>query len=249
MKKIITFIGTGLLALSLASCSVNQPLENLAPTPSPVETVVEVNPEDLSSTGVNFNDVTPEDLKYTMDDEYLFISSANAEGSIKFVESDDPRVADIDKYLKMTGTKEAMYLEVEVDNRKGTEVANMYEVTFYDPEGVGYRFEKAMNLVDLYSPVENSDGTYWTGDGFKELTKSEYSTLKQMSVSMDKELTWALDPMEKGTFILVAPHDGVPTPTEFEGVQVMAHGVFDEVRAYDVLASEYKEWKMAKEAQ
>lgn len=244
--KIISALSLG-AALLLTGCT--DPATS-APAPStstaPVEKVVD--PKDLSSEGIDFNTLTPEDIKPNIKQDFEFISSHGAKGSLEFVTGKDPRVAKIEKFRKASGGFHTEYLIAEVDNREGTEVANMLQVDIYDPEGLSYTYRKASDLISEWRPYTPDGDTYMKAGGTEKLTDDEYTKLEKQAVALDEELTWAIDPLEKSTFILAMPIEAKGMPTELTGVSVSAHGMFDTVSAYNPLASEWKEWNAHKQA-
>lgn len=249
MKKIVAGFVTLALTAALAACS--SPSEEASPDASlaPAQESPKVPGKgNISSDGVDFTTLTPEDLKLTTDKQYDFLTSNNTSGSIEFVPNSDPRVKDIEKYLQDATGYHREYLVAEVDNRKGTEVANMYSVTIYDEDGASYEFRKAYDLIEDAKPVWNIDDTYTTAFGDKELTEAEYRALTDRGSKLSEKQTWAIDPLEKNTFILAMEIDKGALPKEITGVSVMAHGGFDEVQAKNPLISEYREWMAAQEA-
>lgn len=251
MKKFFAVLSAVALAVSLTACASSAEPEAAAPsateaaTPSPKPTPGKGN---IASDGTDFTTIKEGDLKSTTDIEYSFITGNNTMGTIEFVDSTDPRVKDIEKYLKDATGYHREYIIADVDNRKGTEVANMYSVKIYDEAGSSYEFTNVYNLIEDAKPVWNIDDTYTTAFGDKELTEAEYRALSDRGSKLSEAQTWAIDPLEKATFILALEIDEGDLPKEITGVSVMAHGAFDEVPAHNPLASEYREWMAAQEA-
>lgn len=248
MKKIVAGFVTLALTAALAACSSSAEESSAEVSPAPAQESPKVPGKgNISSDGVDFTTLTPEDLKLTTDKKYDFLTSNNTSGSIEFVPNSDPRVKDIEKYLQDATGYHREYLVAEVDNRKGTEVANMYSVTIYDEDGASYEFRKAYDLIEDAKPVWNIDDTYTTAFGDKELTEAEYRALSDRGSKLSEKQTWAIDPLEKNTFILAMEIDKGALPKEITGVSVMAHGGFDKVSAKNPLISEYREWMAAQE--
>lgn len=250
MKKTFAVLSVVALAVSLTACASSEP-EAAAPSateaamPSPTPTPGKGN---IASDGTDFTTIKEGDLKSTTDTKYGFITGSNATGTIEFVKDTDPRVKDIEKYLKDATGYHREYLIAEVDNRKGTDVANMFAVKVYDEDGASYEFKKAYDLIEEAKPVWNIDDTYTTAFGDKALTEKEYRALSDRGSKLAEAQTWAIDPLEKNTFILALEIDEGDFPKDIEGVSVMAHGIFDEVPAKDPLIGEYREWMAAQEA-
>lgn len=249
-KRKLILTTTALLAcVALAGCSAggNAPEPSKAAESTPAAAQPTPGKGNIASDGTDFTTITPEDLKLTTDKEYEFITGYNTTGTLEFVPSTDPRVKDIESYLQEATGYHREYLIAEVDNRKGTDVANMFAVTTYDADGMSYEFKKAYDLIEDARPVWNIDDTYTTALGDKELTEKEYKELDSRGSELAEAQTWAIDPLEKNTFILAMEIDKGAFPKEITGVSVMAHGMFDEVPAHNRLVSEYREWKAFQE--
>lgn len=239
-------IGAALLLTGCSTAPANIPP---APTETEVPKSEQLFPGNLSSEGIDFNTLTPEDLQLTTKKEFEFVSTAGTVGTIQFVDKTDPRLKDVEAYLDEVSGYNREYMVVEVDNREGSESANMYGVSVYDPEGMSYEFTKASNLVDDNGPYMTSGDSYLLADGSKELTEKEHNTLRDRGHKLNKGLTTMVDPLEKNTFILAIEIDPGTLPSEISGVSVMAHGGFDTVKAYNPLFEQWKEWKAHKDAE
>lgn len=237
------------LALLVASCGGAEQAPVATPSESQARAVEQVPGKgDISSRGVDFTTVTAHDLKLTTDMEYEFISSAETLGTIRLVDSSDKRVAKIEKYLKDNTGYHREYMIAEVDNRRGTEAANMYQVDIFDPEGASYTFTKARDLISDAIPTMHSDYSYTTADGSKKLTGAEYERIRDAGHELEEAQAWDVSPLGKETFILAMEIDEGALPKVITGMSVMAHGGFDEVSAYSPFVSEYKEWEAFQEA-
>lgn len=241
------------LALLLAACGgAESPAASVAPTASPSQQPIAVEKipgkGNISSDGADFTTLKPEDLKLTTKSKFEFVSGNGAEGVISFVKNTDPRVADIEKFLKDATGYHREYMIAEVDNRKGDLAANMYQVEIFDPEGMEYVFPNVRGLITDAIPTMNSDYSYSLADGSKELTEAEYEKLRDRGRKLEDAQPWDVDPLGKKTFVLAMEIDEGALPSEITGMTVMAHGGFDSVPAYNPLLSQYKEWKVAQEA-
>lgn len=249
MKKMIITTTALFACVALAGCSAggNAPEPSKAVESTPAAAQPTPGKGNIASDGTDFTTITPEDLKLTTEKDYGFISSAGTTGDIEFVKKTDPRVKELEDYRKATHGYEVEYLIAEVDNREGSEVANMYGVNLYDPEGMKYEFTKLDDIISDWEPTTDYEtDKYYLADG-TELSSKEWYKLSSEGVDLSNSQKWAIDPDEKGTFILAVPVAEGIFPIEIERIAVMAHGIFDEVPAHNRLVSEYREWKAFQE--
>lgn len=241
------------LALLLAACSgAEAPAGNIEPTAGPTQqsAAVEKIPGkgNISSDGVDFTTLKPEDLKLTTKSKFEFVSGNGAEGVISFVKNTDPRIADLEKFLKDATGYHREYMIAEVDNRNGDADANMYQVDIFDPEGAEYPFPNVRGMITDAIPTMHSDYSYSLADGSKKLTEKEYEALLARGRALEEAQPWSVAPLGKKTFVLAIEIDEGALPAEITGMTVYAHGGMDRVQAHSPLLSQYKEWKAFQEA-
>lgn len=264
MKRIYILISTGILALSLTSCGT----ENLGEAgEEPTVIATEENSEQGSAfesqtTTPEEDSVHPlddENRKMTIEDDYVFITTLGARGSLEFVDSDDPRVTDLDSFLATTAGIDApdifandtadswKYLVADVDNLAGFEDADMHQVILYDSQGSTYTFTNAFRIIDASLALDQVGTDFFMGEESlynepSSITFDEYDEIQTLGYDVQEHLPRSIPAQETGTFILAMPTDDVALPYEIDMVTVAAHGDFDEVYAYNVPMDEYEEW-------
>jgi len=127
----------------------------------------------------------------------------------------------LEAYRKKTGGAPVAYLVAEVDNRKGTDRVNMYQVDAFDAEGIQYRFSTVAETVSLWKPTYTSDYKYMTAAG-KVLDDATGSALSSEGSDLyDAHLNDA-EKGEKATIVLASSK--ATLPSEFTRVSVQPSG-------------------------
>lgn len=200
-----------------------------------------------------------ESLHMTTEDDYVFITTMGAKGTLEFVEGDDPRVADLDNFLEQMAGIDApdifdnetadswKYLVADVDNFGGFEDVDMRQVTLYDAQGATYTFTNAYRIIDESLALEQVAMDFFVHeeslyDEPYSITFDEYEEIRAFGYAVQDELPRSVTEQETGTFVLAMPADDVELPHDLDMVTVAAHGEFDEVYAYNVPMSEYEGW-------
>lgn len=137
----------------------------------------------------------------------------------------DKRLADIEGYRKDTGADPVTYLIAEVDNRKGTEYVNMYEVSAYDEEGNKYEFSTVSEHISEWGPTYTADYEYIMPDG-SELSEADGQALNNRGVDLSNEFLDGVDPAERGIIIMLS--EDVDLPSKFTRVAVHPSGGMNE---------------------
>lgn len=232
MKKLLPVIAV--LAIGLTACGgANEPAsEQPAATPSPSEEVEQVPGKgNIASDGTDFTTLTDEDLKLTTDKTYEFLSSTNATGEVTFLSNDSPEVKEVEDYLNEAIGYHREYLKVDVDNSEGSEIVLIPEVTVEGTDELEYTFQKINTVLDDSEPVLNSDDSYTTADGMKELTAAEYESLTERGRELGKKQRWDVKPGGKATLLFAMEIDEGALPGELYTVSLPVHGVFETVMA------------------
>ncbi|UXN31026.1 hypothetical protein [Glutamicibacter sp. M10] len=137
----------------------------------------------------------------------------------------DKRLSEIEAYRKDTGADPVTYLIAEVDNRKGTEFVNMYEVSAYDEEGNKYEFSTVSEHISEWGPTYTADYEYVMPDG-SELSETEGQALNNRGVDLHNKFLDGVDPAERGTIVMLS--EDVDLPSEFTRVAVHPSGGMNE---------------------
>ncbi|TDU27116.1 hypothetical protein [Arthrobacter sp. JUb115] len=252
MRKPFTLLTSVALALSLVSCGNGSASTNVEKS----EDLASVSPSqpvipgqgNISTSGVDFTTLTPADLKLTTDMDYEFLSSKGARGTVTFIDATDPKAAEVEAFLKKAVGYHREYLKVRVDNSEGTDVVSIPEVTVEGADELEYPFLSMNSTLSEAIPVMNSDYSYTTADGMKELTEAEYEQLTEEGYALDEKQRFNIKPGGKGTLLFAMEIDEGALPKDIATVSVPVHGIFEEVMAKNGLVSEYKEWKAFQEA-
>lgn len=264
MKRIDILIPAGILVLSLTSCGdegAGQIEEGSTSIAIDEYSEQRADPK-TQMEAPGSNDIHPlddENRKMTTEDDYVFITTLGAKGSLEFVDSDDQRVTDLDSFLVTTAGIDAPdifandtadsweYLVADVDNLAGFEDANMHQVILYDSQGSTYTFTNAFRVIDASLALDQVGTDFFMGEESLYLepysiTFDEYDAIQTLGYEVQEHLPQSIPAQETGTFILAMPTDDIALPHEIDMVTVAAHGDFDEVYAYNVSMSEYEEW-------
>lgn len=134
----------------------------------------------------------------------------------------DPAVADLEAFRVAAGGEPVTYLAADVDNRIGSELVNMYQVSAYDVEGKEYTFSAAWQMVDMWEPNYEADGSYTSPSG-EVLDPALGEKLSRQGMDVHNAHLHGADPAERKTIVLVAP--GVGLPDEFTRVAVQPSGM------------------------
>ncbi|NKX56283.1 hypothetical protein [Arthrobacter mobilis] len=121
--------------------------------------------------------------------------------------------AEIEEIRDMAGAGPVTYATVKVDNRKGTEHINMYEISVYSPEGEKFTFSGAASALDNWEIDSEVVGT----DAYNR------------KVDVYNKHIEGADPLQVQDFVMVGQF--AELPKEFTGMNVMPTGGFDSVLA------------------
>ena len=119
------------------------------------------------------------------------------------------------------GGKPVSYLVAEVDNRKGTERVNMYQVDAFDAEGAQYTFSTAADLTSLWGPSYGADGSYTMPSG-KVLDAATGDAMSREATDLHNAHLNDTEKGEKATIVLASSN--ATLPTEFTRVSVQPSG-------------------------
>jgi len=133
----------------------------------------------------------------------------------------DPAVKDLEALRVKAGGKPVSYLVAEVDNRKGTERVNMYQVDAFSEDGAQFQFSDAATLTNLWSPSYGADGSYTMPSG-KVLDAATGDALSREATEVHNAHINDADKGEKATIVLASSN--AELPTEFTRVSVQPSG-------------------------
>ena len=132
-----------------------------------------------------------------------------------------PAVKDLEALRVKAGGKPVSYLVAEVDNRKGTERVNMYQVDAFSEDGAQFQFSDAATLTNLWSPSYGADGSYTMPSG-KVLDAATGAALQVEATEVHNAHLNDADKGEKATIVLASSN--ATLPSEFTRVSVQPSG-------------------------
>ncbi|MFD6176976.1 MULTISPECIES: hypothetical protein [unclassified Isoptericola] len=141
-----------------------------------------------------------------------FVASAPSGGDLMLEVPADSAPPDVEEYRKEIDGDPVAYIEVDVDNRDGTEYVNMYEVDIFDPDGTKYEFTNVTDAIDTWT----EDLPYDTNEQIDVLNEGTDLTAKYEG---------GASPSERKTMLLA----GEEVPEEIQDIQVYAEGGVGEV--------------------
>lgn len=153
---------------------------------------------------------TPEQTTQTYSPgTFTFTTSGGGTGVL---EVPAPAVSEIEELRQLVGGEPVEYITAAVDNRKGSDSINMYQVQMFDPQGRQYTYTGVDSYLDELRDKLPEDAPSETYNRFVDLSNAHLDDAA---------------PLEVKNFVLV----GEPVPTEITGITVYATGVFDPVSA------------------
>lgn len=118
--------------------------------------------------------------------------------------------ADIEVAREAVGASPVIYVTVDVDNREGQQIVNMYEVNLYDPDGKEYKFRNASTVIDE-----------WYSDVGVET--AEEIDLYNLGVETANNYRDTVAISQRATMVLI----GDAIPDQIADIQVYAEGAFE----------------------
>jgi len=221
MKQLLGISAAFVLALSLSACGGAEPTP-AASTPTPAAALPSSEVEDLPMD----SDVDATQAMPAGEFQLFALSGADIKFTLPTPVT-DKRLNDIEAYRKDTGAKPVTYLIADVDNRKGTEFVNMYNVSAYDADGMKYEFSTISEHISDWGPTFTGDYEYVMPDG-KKLSEPKGQELSDRSVELHNKYLDGIDSAERGTIIMLS-EDG-ELPREFTRVAVQPSGGMEEAQ-------------------
>ncbi|PTT66829.1 hypothetical protein, partial [Arthrobacter sp. HMWF013] len=133
----------------------------------------------------------------------------------------DPAVADLEAYRVKVNGAPVSYLVADVDNRKGTERVNMYQVSAFNQEGRQYTFSTVTDAIDIWKPSYQADGTYLMPNG-EVLSDAAGAPLSSEATDLYNANIDDADVAERTTIILASTDTDLPD--KFTRVSVLPSG-------------------------
>lgn len=133
----------------------------------------------------------------------------------------DPAVKDIEAFRVKAGADPVSYLVADVDNRKGMERVNMYQVSAFDEDGRQYTFSSVADLISDWGPSYGSDYKYTLPNG-KVLDDAAGDALSREATKLHNANIGDADVAERASLILASTDADLPK--EFTRVSVQPSG-------------------------
>lgn len=207
-------------AMALTGCVSNEPAGQNSETPT---SGAQMNTEPTQEVAPSNDFETPQLMEAGA---FKLLAMSGAEISFELpTPTTDKRLADIEAYRNDAGADPVTYLIAEVDNRKGNELVNMYEVSAYDEEGNKYEFSTVSEHISEWGPTYTSDYDYVMPDGTK-LSEAKGESLNSRGIDLHNEHLDGVDPAERGTIIMLS--EDTDLPSEFTRVAVQPSGGMNE---------------------
>src|SRR5690625_3052371 len=146
--------------------------------------------------------------------------------------ADHEDLAAIEQYRQEAEIEPVTYIIVDVDNRQGTDTAQMNTIAVYDTEGNEYEFGKLEHLLTDWSPYRSYDYDNEVfelpnGDTIDEAT---YRALDEQHNAIEDNLSGSVSPAARSKVILV--YEGDDLPDEFTRVATWPHAMSEAEDAY-----------------
>jgi len=199
MKRLITIAAVAFLATSCAA-----PASSPSPTPEPATTTASPTPTTLPAGKFKLSTLSGAEITFTLPTPVT-----------------DPAVAKLEAFRKKAGGEPVAYVVADVDNRKGTEYVNMYQINAFDAEGIQYTFSGVNDMLKLWGPTYGSDYKYTLPNG-KVLDDATGDALSREATTLNNANLNGADVAERKKMILASPIAALPK--EFSRVSVQPSG-------------------------
>lgn len=171
-----------------------------------------------------------EDYTFSITDEPLFASTSTGAQITMTVDaqpSDDDEIAWLEQYREDVGGEPVTYVLSDVDNRDGSDLVNMYNISFYDEEGLEWACGSPDEFVDeawepvwLYGSTDKDE--YESADG----EPMDYDEAEELSRRANEhEFSAGVSPFERATMVSICP---TVLPESAVAVEVMPRGIVEE---------------------
>lgn len=187
--------------------------------------------DDTQQSAADIDDAAEdEDYTFSLTDEPLFTSTdtgAQLTMTVGAQPGDDEEVAWLEEYREDAGAEPVAYVVTDVDNRDGSELINMYSITFYDEEGNASTCEGPDTFVDeTWEPVwlyGSTDKDEYESAGGEPMDYDEAEELSRRA--NEHEYSTGVSPHERATMVSICPGE---LPERAVAVEVMPRGIVAE---------------------
>ena len=200
--KHLTIATFAAAALALSSCAA--PAASTSPAPVTTEATPTPTATTLPAGKFKLTTLSGADITFTLP-----------------TPATHPAVKDLEALRVKAGGAPVSYLVAEVDNRKGSERVNMYQVDAFSEDGAQFQFSDAATLTSMWSPSYGADGTYTLPSG-KVLDAATGSAMSAEATDLHNALIGDAEKGEKATIVLASSN--ATLPTEFTRVSVQPSG-------------------------
>lgn len=220
-----------ILSLALVGCGATQAGPEPAPEPTSAEEAQQQYADELRSQGIDPTE-KPE-VETAGHGTYRVHAMSGAE--IEFELPTDPShedLAAIEQYRQDAEIDPVTYIVVDVDNRHGTDTAQMNTIAVYDPEGNEYEFEKLERLLVDWSPYRSYDydNEVFELPGGATIDETTYRALEEQHDAIEDNLSGSVSPAARSNIILV--YEGDDLPDEFTRIATWPHAMSEAEDAY-----------------
>lgn len=205
------------LAVLLAGCTgSSEPIPPQGDTPHGAADVETVEDEDYTS--------------FSLTDEPLFASTSTGAQITMTVDaqpSDDDEIAWLEQYREDAGGEPVTYILSDVDNRDGSDLVNMYNISFYDEDGLEWACGSPDEFVsEVWEPVwlyvSTDKDEYESADG----EPMDYDEAEELSRRVNEhDFSAGVSPFERATMVSICP---TGLPERAVTVEVMPRGIVEE---------------------
>jgi len=182
------------------------------------------NPEDEDPEWGSSDDG---DYTFSLTDEPFFAPTSDGAFITMTMDAqteDDDEIAWLEQYRGDVGGEPVTYVLSDVDNRDGSELVNMYNISMYDQQGTEYTCDTPGNYVDknwepvwLYTSSDTDE--YVTADG----EPMDYDKGEDLNRQANEhEFSAGVSPFERATLVSICPDD---LPERVTAVEVMPGGI------------------------
>jgi len=221
--KIKLYVSLAIAALALSACGSDAPGQAGA---SPTAIANDGNDHETPSASsqpatcdqsTEFFDF--ENLEVTTEDNFVFISSMGAKGTLELVSTDDPRISDLEHYFIERAALDGMglfgneiskdweYLVAEVDNLEGVADVDMTSVTLFDSDMTALTFTNAYSHVEdsmllgdigmgFATSVDPASRNTWEEYKNLEVSPEEFWNVRDLASELQDALTLSVGPEE-----------------------------------------------------
>lgn len=174
--------------------------------------------------------IEEDDGTFSLTDEPLFASTstgAQITMTIGAQPDDNDEIAWLEQYREDAGGDPVTYILSDVDNRDGSDLVNMYNISVYDEEGLEWACGDAETFVNeawepvwLYGSTDKDEYESAAGEPM------DYDEAEELSRRANEhEFSAGVSPFERAAMVSVCPSE---LPERATAVEVMPRGMVEE---------------------